>query len=175
GRSFPHRRLRGRSNSAPQREQTERGSALALMTTAVQTLEAPYARRPPWLRFLRDALASTPGRLNATVRIVVASLIVLVTSMTLEVPFISVSIFIVFYLTMLTSVVTAQNSVVVAIGGIMALVVATFAIALTILIGRLTFDQPPLRLAAMAFVFFLAMFVQRVFVVGAAGFVLAII
>ena len=97
------------------------------MTTAAQAIDSPPTRQPSWSQLVRDELAPTPGRVNATIRIVVASLIVLVTSMTLEVPFIAISIFIVLYLTMLTSVVTAQNSVAVAIAGTMALVVATSA------------------------------------------------
>jgi multidrug resistance protein MdtO len=145
------------------------------MTTAVQTLEAPYVRRPPWPRFLRDELAPAPGRLNATIRIVVASLIVLVTSMTLEVPIVALSLFVVLFMTKLTSVVTTQNSVVVAIAGVLGSVVATLALVLTILIWRYTIDYPPLRLAAMASVFFIGMFAKRVFVLGAAGYVVAIV
>ena len=84
----------------------------------------------------------------------------LVTSMTLEVPSIGVSLFIVLFLHGPRS--QAELGLT-AIAGILAIVVVTFAIALTILICRLTIDYPPLRLAAMALVFFIGMYAQRVF------------
>jgi multidrug resistance protein MdtO len=71
--------------------------------------------------------------------------------------------------------VTTQNSVAAMIIGLIAVVVVTFAIALTILILDATIDHPPLRLAAMALVFFLGMYASRVFKVGPAGFLVAII
>src|SRR5258706_2213646 len=104
------------------------------------------------------------------IRRVADNAIVLVTSMTLELPTIALSLFVVLFLTKVTSVVTTQNSVAVAISGIVAVIVATFAIALTLLILRFTVAYPPLRLAAMALVFFLGMFLSRVFVLGTAGF-----
>ncbi|MBL8540016.1 MAG: FUSC family protein [Betaproteobacteria bacterium] len=145
------------------------------MTTLVPTLEAALPPQRSWLERLRSEFAPTPGRFNATLRIVVATTIVLVTSITLEVPSIALSLFIVLFLTKLTSVVTTQNSVFAAIAGALAIIVVTLAIALTVLILRLTIDHPPLRLAAMAAVFFLGMFAARVFVLGPAGFLVAIV
>jgi hypothetical protein len=46
------------------------------VTTAAPALEAA-ARKRSWLDFVRAELAPTPGRLNATIRIVVATTIVL--------------------------------------------------------------------------------------------------
>src|SRR5262245_28359878 len=123
------------------------------MTTTAQALDAPEVRRPSWPQFLRDELAPTHGRLNATIRIVVGTAIVLATSMTLGVPSIGLSLFIVLFLTRLTATVSAQNSVAVAVAGIIAILVVTLAIALTILVYRFIVDLPPLRLAAMALFF----------------------
>jgi multidrug resistance protein MdtO len=125
--------------------------------------------------FWRQELGPTPGRLNGVLRIVVATALVLTTSMTLEVPTIALSLFVVLFLTKATSAVTTQNSVAAMIIGLIAVVVVTFAIALTILILDATIDHPPLRLAAMALVFFLGMYASRVFKVGPAGFLVAII
>jgi multidrug resistance protein MdtO len=130
---------------------------------------------PRWIDFWRDELAPTPGRFNAMARIVVATTIVLVTSMTLEVPSVAVSLFIVLFLTKVTSNITTQNSVAVAIVGVLAIFVATIACVLTLLILDATIDYPGLRLAAMAVFLFLAMFVFRVFKLGQAGFIVAII
>jgi len=116
-----------------------------------------------------------PGRFNATIRIVVATAIVLVTSMTLEVPFIGLSPFIVIFLTMLTAGVTTQNSVFVAIASTLAIVMVTLSIGLTILIFRFTVDYPPLRLGAMALAFFLGMYLSRVFAAPVVGILLALI
>src|SRR5262245_11230659 len=144
------------------------------MQMAAPALEA--AEHPQrWLNFLRAEFAPTPGRLNATVRIVVAAMIVLVTSMALEVPSIAVSLFIVIFLTMLTPGAASQNAVAVAIASIAAIVVFTLTVALTLLIFRFTIDYPPLRLAAMALGTFLGMFAFRVLAVPAAGFIVAII
>jgi len=144
------------------------------MTTVAPALdEAERARS--WLDFLRAELAPTPGRFNATIRLVVATVIVLITSMTLEVPFIGLTPFIVMFLTMLTPGVATQNSVVVAIASTLAIVVLTFCIVLTMLIYRFTIDYPPLRLGAMALVFFLGMYASRVFAAPVVGILLALI
>jgi multidrug resistance protein MdtO len=143
------------------------------MTTAAPVLDAAERTRS-WLDLLRAELAPTPGRFNATVRIVVATAIVLVTSLALEVPFVDLSAFIVIYLTMMTGGVTTQNSVFVAIVSALAIVVVTLSIALTILIFRFTIDYPPLRLGAMALVCFIGMYVSRI-LPHAVGFLLALI
>ena len=128
-----------------------------------------------WDDFLRAELAPTPGRLNATIRIVVATAIVLVTSMALEVPSPALSLFIVIFVTMLTPGVASQNAVAGAIASIAAIVVLTFTVAVTLLIARFTMDYPALRLAAMALGFFLGMFAFRVVAAPPVGFIFAIV
>ena len=149
-------------------------TAVQATTTAAPALAAVEPPRP-WLDFLRAELAPTPGRFNAAVRITLAASIVLVTSITLEVPFVGVSCFIVMFLTMLAPGVTTQNSVVVAIASTLAIVVVTVSIALTMLIYRFTLDYPPLRLGAMALVFFVGMYAVRVLASPAIGILLAVV
>jgi len=139
-----------------------------VVCVATQALDPAAVSRPWWLQFLKTELAPTPGRLNATARVVVATTMVLVTSMTLEVPSIALSLFIVLFL-------TKENSVVTALVGVLAIVVVTIAIALTVVIFRLTIDYPVLRLTAMALVFCLGMYASRVFPLGPAGFLIAIV
>src|SRR3954471_6428126 len=127
------------------------------------------------LEFLRAELAPTPGRLNATIRIVVATMIVLVTSMTLDVPEIALSLFIVLYLTMMVPGVSTQNSLFVALGGTVALVALTLGLAAALLVFRYTMDYPTLRLAAMAFGLFAGIYLSRIFVLGAAGWIFAFV
>jgi multidrug resistance protein MdtO len=145
------------------------------MTTATQKPVRADLTQPSWVDFWRDELAPSPGRFNAMLRVIVAATIVLVTSMTLEVPEVAISLFIVLFLSMMTSNVTTQNSVAVAIIGILAILSATIAIALSLLILDAAVDYPGLRLAAMALTFFLSMFVFRVFKLGQAGWIIAII
>src|ERR1700745_225307 len=95
------------------------------------------------LEFLRAELAPAPGRLHATIRVVVASMVVLATSMTLEVPEVALSLFIVVFITMMVPGVSTQNSVFVATGGIIALVALTIALATTMLVYRFTLNYPP--------------------------------
>jgi len=144
------------------------------MTRAARALTLAIPRWP-WADLLRAELAPTPGRLNATIRIVVATAIVLVTSMALEVPSVGLSLFIVIYVTMLVPGPASQNAVAGAIASIAAIVVLTLAVGLTFLIARFTMDYPPLRLGVMALVFFLSMFAFRVFAAPPVGFILAII
>jgi len=127
------------------------------------------------LELLRAELAPAPGRLNATIRVVVATMIVLATSMTLEVPEIALSLFIVLFITMMVPGVSTQNSVFVAIGGTIAVVALTIGLLAAMLAFRFTIDYPPLRLAAMAAGFFVGVYLSRVFVLGAAGWVFAFI
>ena len=147
------------------------------MQDTTTALPAPDAveRTQSWLEFLQAELAPTPGRFNATIRIVVATAIVLVSSITLEVPFVDLSAFIVMFLIMAAPSVTARNSVFIAIAAVMASVVITLSIALTILVFRFTIDYPPLRLGAMALACFLGMYLARILPSRAAGFLLALI
>ena len=137
------------------------------MPIATQTLDPATDRPESWVETLRAWLAPTPGRLNATLRILVATSIVLVTSMTLQVPSIAISLFIVLML-------ANANSVFAAIEGILIVITVTLAAAVTILLLRLVLDHSMLRLVAMALAFFLCMYFARVFVVGPAGVLVAV-
>ena len=116
-----------------------------------------------------------PGRLNATIRVVVASMIVLATAMALEVPELALSLFIVLYLTMMVPGVSTQNSVFVALGGTIAIIALTFGLLAALLSFRFTVDYPPLRLATMALGLFVGIWLSRVFVLGAAGWIFAFV
>jgi multidrug resistance protein MdtO len=149
-------------------------NGIEAMITPAPALAAAIPRQS-WLDFLRAELASAPGRLNATVRIVVATSIVLVTSMALEVPQVELSLLVVLFLTALGPGAASQNTVAVVIASITTVVVLTFAMALSLLILKFTIDYPPLRVTAMALAVLLGMFAFRVFALPAAGFVVALI
>jgi multidrug resistance protein MdtO len=145
------------------------------VTTVTQNQVAVRLTRPSWTDFVLKEFAPVPGRFNGMIRMVVATAIVLITSMTLEVPVVALSLFVVLFLTKGTSVITSQNSVAVAIMGFVAVTVVTLAIGLTLLLCRFTIEYPPLRFGVMALVFFLGMFASRTLRLGAAGFLIAIV
>jgi len=144
-------------------------------TTTALPAPDPAQRAPSWLGFLRGELAPTPGRFNATVRIVVGTAIVLLTSMALEVPYIDLSAYVVMFLTVAAPGAATRNSVFVPVAAVLAMTVITVSIALTILVFRFTMDYPPLRLGAMALVSFIGMYLARVLPSRAAGFLLALV
>ena len=143
-------------------------------TPAAPTL-APAASSGSWLDFWRAEIAPAPGRLNATLRIVVAATIVLVTSMTLQLPMVDSSLLVVMFLTALGPGAASQNTVAVVMTSVIGIALLTVAIALSLLIFKFTIDYPPLRVAAMAGAIFLGMFAFRVFAVPTAGFIFALV
>ena len=139
---------------------------------------APSAAAPPgrphWTEWLPAELAPAPGRWHDTVCVVIATTIVLVTSMTLEVPILSLSLFIALFILKAAGT-DAQGGMDVRRVAIAGVVVVTLALALTMLILRLTMDAPPLRVAAMAITFFVGMWFSRVFKVRTLGYVVGLI
>jgi hypothetical protein len=139
---------------------------------------APSAAAPPgrphWTEWLPAELAPAPGRWHDTVCVVIATTIVLVTSMTLEVPILSLSLFIALFILKAAGS-DAQGGMDVRRVAIAGVMVVTLALVLTMLILRLTMDAPPLRVAAMAASFFLGMWFSRVFKVRTLGYLVGLI
>jgi multidrug resistance protein MdtO len=118
--------------------------------------------------FLRRELASFPGRLNVMLRCTLTSAIVIVASMALEVPSLALSLLVVFY-------VTQSNVVVTRLVGVMFIVGSTFAIGLSILLLKFTFDYPLLRIVTASLLFFGSVYLMRVLKIGVVFFIVAIV
>src|SRR6201991_4637003 len=118
--------------------------------------------------FLTRELAPFPGRLNVVLRCLLTSAIVIVASMTLEVPELALSLLLVFY-------VTQSNLVVTRLVGAMFIVESTLAIGLSILLLKLTFDYPLLRIVVASVLFFGSVYLLRVLKIGVVFFIVAII
>lgn len=118
--------------------------------------------------FLRTELASYPGRVNVMLRCVLTSAIVIVTSMTLEVPSLALSLLVVFY-------VTQANVVVTRLVGIMFMLGSTLAIGTSILLLKFTFDYPLIRIVVASVLFFCSVYLMRVLKIGPMFFIVAII
>lgn len=131
------------------------------MSLAAATL--PQEVRPGWMDWLRSELAPTPGRAAVTMRIVVTVALVVIISMALQIPEALLSAYMVFF-------VTKESKIVTTLVGFMTILGVTIAIAVSILIYRVTFDDPELRVPAIAAVLFGGFFFSRVFAIGPLAF-----
>jgi multidrug resistance protein MdtO len=118
--------------------------------------------------FLVDENRAQPGRANVMLRCVFACAIVITISMTLQVPFLALSLLVVFY-------VTQSNVVMTRLVGVVFVVGVTLAIGSAILVLKLTFDYPLLRILLSAGLFFASTYLMRVAKIGAAFLVVGIV
>jgi multidrug resistance protein MdtO len=117
--------------------------------------------------FLRHEMRANPGRANVMLRCVLASAIVLTVSMTLQVPLLALSLLVVIF-------VTQSNVVMTRLVGIVFMIGVTLAVGAAILVLKLTYDDPLLRILLSSALFFLSVFMMRVAKIGAAFFVVGI-
>lgn len=118
--------------------------------------------------FLTRELAPFPGRLNVMFRCMLTSAIVIVASMALEVPELALSLLVVFY-------VTQSNVVITRLVGIMFMVGSTFAICLSIVLLKWTFDYPLIRIVVASLLFFCSVYLMRILRIGIVFFLVAIV
>src|ERR1700761_2681610 len=146
------------------------------MASAVTTREKPAMNLADYLpdalldtgAFMKRELVAFPGRVNVMLRCLLTSAIVIVASMTLEVPELALSLLLVFY-------VTQSNVVVTRLVGAMFIVGSTLAIGLSILLLKFTFDYPLLRIVSASAVFFGSVYLLRVLKIGVVFFIVAIV
>ena len=119
--------------------------------------------------FLQRELASFPGRGNVTMRCVLGSAIVIVASMTLQVPELALSLIVIFFVTQSNVVLTRVIALNLVLG-------STCAIASAIALYVLTFDYPLLRIVVASAVFFCCAYLLRaVTKFGLVFFIIALI
>jgi multidrug resistance protein MdtO len=118
--------------------------------------------------FLARELAPFPGRANVMLRCTLTSAIVIVASMALEVPSLALSLLVVFY-------VTQSNVVVTRLVGVMFILGSTFAIGLSILLLKFTFDYALPRIVIASLLFFGSVYLMRVLKIGVVFFIVAIV
>jgi multidrug resistance protein MdtO len=118
--------------------------------------------------FLKRELATFPGRTNVMLRCLLTSSIVIVASMALEVPSLALSLLVVFY-------VTQSNVVMTRLVGFMFIAGSTFAIGLSILLLKFTFDYPLLRIVIASLLFLGSVYLMRVLKIGVVFFIVAIV
>ncbi|WP_413715631.1 FUSC family protein [Serratia ureilytica] len=106
------------------------------------------------LRFLQQELSIFPGRYNAMLRYLISSVIVIVISMTLNVPMLSFSLLVIF-------LATQQNIVLTRMIFPLFILCNTMAVGCAILILKFTIDYPMLRLLMSALVLMMLLYLMR--------------
>ncbi|MCP3725139.1 FUSC family protein [Paraburkholderia sp. CNPSo 3272] len=138
------------------------------MNTATDTAgqsETGFARL---VRGLADELRAYPGRTNLILRCMLASAIVITVSMALQVPFLALSLVAVFF-------VTQSNVVMTRLIGIVFMLGTTLAVGSIILVLKLTYDFPLLRILTSTALFFASAYLMRVAKIGAAFLLVGIV
>src|SRR5437667_2192393 len=121
-----------------------------------------------WIGWLRHELAPTRARNIRTAIIVAGAVLCVIISMTLQVPQLATSAYMVFFASKETKLLTKNTG----LGGI---IVLTIGIGATLLLYKFTYGHPELRIPGMAIALFLGMWLSRVLVMGPLGFLLGFI
>src|SRR3954467_2568155 len=121
-----------------------------------------------WIGWLRNELAPTRARAIRTAIIVGGAVLCVIISMTLQVPQLATSAYMVFFI-------SKENKLLTKITGIGGVIVLTIGIGATLLLYKFTYGHPELRIAGMAITLFLGMWLSRVFLLGSLGFLFGFI
>ncbi len=116
---------------------------------------------------IRSELAPFPGRLRSVARLVLSMALVIVIAMTLQLPFLSLSMVMVLF--------TAQESTLLTrLAGTTLLIGTTLAVALGLLLIKFTIDYPMIRILTACVVASAAMYFMRISRLGAIGYLVAL-
>jgi multidrug resistance protein MdtO len=137
------------------------------VTTQSGKIEHPASGLDMAWSLMRKELAPFPGRMEAVWRAVLASAIVIVIAMTLQVPFLAFSLIMVFFTAQENTVLTRQS-------GLLFIIGTTASLLLSILQYRLTIDYPLLRLLTTCAILFCGLYFMRISKWGSYGFVVAL-
>ena len=118
--------------------------------------------------FKRQLASTTPDRARRTAIMVGAAVLCVIISMTLQVPELSLSAYMAFFV----SKETKRLTTITGIGGIIGV---TIAIIGTLLLYKFTYGHPELRIPGMAIALFLGMWLSRALVIGPLGFIIGFV
>ncbi|MGA7274547.1 MAG: FUSC family protein [Candidatus Udaeobacter sp.] len=136
----------------------------AISATAPEPVFLPFAS----LAWFEHQLAPTPERARRTAIMVAAAVLCVIISMTLQVPELSVTAYMPFF-------VSQENKLKTTIVGVVGLIGLTIGIGASLLLYKFTYGHPELRIPGMAIALFLGMYVSRIFVLGPLGFLIGFI
>ena len=118
-----------------------------------------------WVGWLKHELAPTRGREISTTIIVVGVALCVMISMTLQVPELAITAYMVFFVSKPSKLATT----IVGVGG---LIGVTISIIGTLLLYKFTYGYPELRIPGMMVALFLGMWLSRILVIGPIGFII---
>jgi uncharacterized membrane protein YccC len=132
------------------------------------TLVAGEPNQVGWIDWLRCELAPTRAREIRTAIMVAGAVLCVIISMTLQVPQLATSAYMVFF-------VSKESKLLTKITGLGGIIVLTIGIGATLLLYKFTFGHPEVRITGMAIALFLGMWLSRVLVMGPLGFLLGFV
>src|SRR3954465_12287112 len=121
-----------------------------------------------WVGWLKRDLAPTRAREIRTAIIVAGAVLCVIISMTLQVPQLATSAYMVFFI-------SKESKLLTKITGVGGVIVLTIGIGATLLLYKFTYGHPELRIPGMAIALFLGMWLSRVLVIGPLGFLLGFV
>ena len=121
-----------------------------------------------WIGWFKRELAPTHLRETRTAILVAGTVLCVIISLALQVPELAVSAYMVFFFSQKTKTLTT-------IVGLAGIIGATISIGVTLLLYKFTYGHPELRIPVIAIAVFLGMWLFRVFVIGALGFVVGFV
>jgi uncharacterized membrane protein YccC len=136
----------------------------AMSATAPEPDFLPFAS----LAWFKRQLAPTPERARRTAIMVGAAVLCVIISMTLQVPELSVTAYMPFFISQETKLKTT-------IVGVIGVIGLTIGIGASLLLYKFTYGYPELRIPGMAIALFLGMWLSRIFVLGPLGFLIGFI
>src|SRR6266850_2257827 len=120
------------------------------------------------LEWFKRELAPTPTRARRTAIMVAAAVLCVIISMTLQVPELSVTAYMPFF-------VSKESKHLTTLTGLLGFIGATIGIGASLLLYKFTYGHPELRVPGMAIALFLGMYVSRIFVLGPLGFLIGFV
>ena len=136
----------------------------AISTSAVEPAILPFGS----LEWFKRQLAPTPARARRTAIMVGAAVLCVIISMTLQVPELSVTAYMPFFISQETKLKTT-------IVGVVGFIGLTIGIGITLLLYKFTYGYPELRIPGMAIALCLGMWLSRIFVIGPLGFIIGFV
>src|SRR5436190_17862628 len=136
----------------------------AISATAPEPAFLPFAS----LAWFKHQLAPTPERARRTAIMVAAAVLCVIISMTLQVPELSVTAYMPFFM-------SKESKFLTTVTGVIGLIGLTIGIGVSLLLYKFTYGHPELRIPGMAIALFLGMWLSRVLVIGPLGFLLGFV
>src|SRR5437660_41178 len=120
------------------------------------------------LEWFKRELAPTPARARRTAIMVTAAVLCVIISMTLQVPELSITAYMPFFM-------SKESKFLTTVTGVIGLIGLTIGIGASLLLYKFTYGHPELRIPGMAIALFLGMYVSRIFVLGPLGFIIGFV